>query len=227
MYKTLPTNTRPLALDITPKEFTQEWVKCVQDKTSDLSTVLSMMQPVFDNWKCLLSTTVEKDDISYITLCKLLSPEPEKAREYIDLWLEWIKVNSDIISELQYIFIERIRKFRYVPTLANAKMIEYIVAKDLKLGIYHHMRYTLRLLGREALYHADIEENLEVQIVEIVPDFLLLKKIDKGLNKWQSYLFYMIREGYSSVHRSELTKIHRRNLYNEEKKIWHLIKQTL
>ena len=99
--------------------------------------------------------------------------------------------------------------------------------KDLKLGIYHHMRYILRLLKREALYHADIDNTFEIPMLTETPDFLLLNKIDIGLNKWQSYLFHMIREGYTSVQRSELTKIHRRNLYNEEQKIWHLIKQTL
>jgi len=227
MYKTLPTNIRSLALEVSAEEFSEEWIRCIKDKQSDLSKILSMMEPVFARWEDLFYLDIEKNDISYLTLLRLLAPNLEESKEFVDLWLEWIRVNSDIRSELQYIFIERMRKFRFTPKLASPKMMEYIVARDLKLAIYHHIRDTVRLLRREAMYHSDIGENLEIPVEDIVPDFFLLDKVKMGLNKWQSYLFFMIREGYTSVKRSELTKIHRRDLYKEEKKIWHLIKQTL
>ena len=228
MYKMLPTNTRPLKLKHSSEEFTQEWIRCIQDKTSDLSKIITMMRPVFKHWGQLLSAGTAKDDIGHTTLCRLLSPSSqEEALSKIKLWLQWIKANSDITSELQYIFLERMRKFRYTPTLASPIMVEYLIAKDFKLGIYHHIRYTLRLLAREALYHSEMEANLEIPTDGSQIDWLLLKNIETELTTWQSYLLFMIKQGYSSIKRSELTKIHRRNLHNEEKKIWHLIKQTL
>lgn len=227
MYKKLPKNTRPLALEIETEDFVEEWKKCVTDKQSDLSILIDMMNPVFIKWENLLSKKDLSDDIGYTTLCKLISPNPEEAKETISLWLQYIENTSDFMSEIQYIFIERMRKFKYVPTLASSIMVEYVVAKDLKLALYHHIRYVSRLINREALYHSDIESNLEIQIEEELPDFFLLKNIDADLNPWQSYLFFMIKEGYSSVKRSELTRIHRRNLYKEEQTIWHLIKQKL
>ena len=105
-------------------------------------------------------------------------------------------------------------------------MVEYIVAKDFKLGLYHHIRYILRLVERDAIYHAETEQNILILTYTEMPDWLFLKKINIDFNKWQSYLFYMIKEGYTSIQRSELTKIHRRNLYKEEQKIWQSLKQT-
>lgn len=227
MYKKLPTNTRPLALEMPSKEFVKIWTSCIEDKKSDLTELLKAMNPVFDRWVKLFTSELHEDDINYLTLCKLISPDSDEAKKSLSIWLQYIEVNSDLKSELQYIFIERMRKFRYIPTLASNKMIEYIIAKDFKLGIHHHVRYILRLVSREALYHADIDTTIEIGISEEVPDYFLLKRINLDLTQWQSYLFFMIQQGYSSVKRSELTRIHRRNLYNEEQKIWHLIKQTL
>ena len=223
MYKKVSTSTRPLPLKINSEEFAKEWLKCVSNKSADLSSLLEMMHPVFDTWKKQILFKENIDEINFTTLCRLLSSKPNKALEKIDLWANWVENNSSIINELQYIFLERIRKFKYKPTSAKPIMVEYIVARDFKLGIYHHMRKILRLINRDAIYNLEDKYDFEIAITFKTPDYLLLKNI--GLTPWQSYLFYLLKQGYSSTARSKLTKLHRRNLHKEEKQIWLLLKR--
>ena len=227
MYKKLPKNVRSLDLKVDSKTFKEEWIRCASDKQSDLTSLLQMMEPVFEKWEAQLTNENIQEDINFITLCQLISPNPSEAVDSIRKWVEIIKESSSIKDEICYIFIERIRKVRYIPTLANSKMIEYIVAKDLKYGIYHHMRYTLRLSEREAWYRVIDVPNFDIAVEYVMTDCLLMKKIKMKMTKWQSYLFHMITEGYTSVKRSTMTKIHRRNLYKEEKIIWDSLKQML
>ena len=222
MYKHLPTSTRPLPLAVSSKTFTDEWLLCIGDYQKDLTSLLLMMEPVFIYWEKQLTREIIEDDINFLTLCKLISKEPEEALAKIKRWRSWVKSNSDIKSELQYIFIERVRKLRYKPTFAQPLMVEYIVAKDFKLGLYHHIRYILRLVDRDAIYNVE-EREFDIAVTFDLPDYLLLQNI--GLNIWQSYLFHLIKQGYNSITRSVLTKLHRRNLYNEERKIWLRLKQ--
>ena len=227
MYKKLPKNVRSLNLKVKPSVFKEEWIKCASDKKSNLTSLLKIMDPVFDNWVAQLTNKDISDDINFITLCQLISPNPSEALQMIKKWVEIIEETSSLKDEICYIFIERIRKIRYIPTLANAKMIEYIVAKDLKHGIYHHIRYTLRLSERDAWYNVVDLPDFDIGVEYIMTDCLLMDNLKLKLTNWQSYLFHMISEGYSSVKRSTMTKIHRRNLYKEEKIIWDSLKQML
>jgi hypothetical protein len=59
----------------------------------------------------------------------------------------------------------------------------------------------------------------------LTEDFLLLKNLN--LDAWQSYILYLIKEGYTSIDRAHLTKTNRRNLFREEKQIWESLKQML
>ena len=227
MEKLLPTNCRPLQLDHSSEDFASEWSKCINNKASDLTKILEMMEPAFDYWEHLFLKREDKSDILYVTLCKLLSPKPNEAIEKIKIWLNWIEANSDLKSEFVYIFIERVRKFKFAPTKAAPVMLEFVVAKDFKYGIYHHIRGILRLINRDAFFSASLETDLEILVFEEPPDFLLLRKIDMNTTNWQSYLFSLLKKGYSSIKRSEFTNIHRRTLYNEEQKLWEHLKQLL
>lgn len=225
MYKTLPQNCRSLPLHVDGGEFSKEWLRCISDKESDLTELIEMMQPVFQHWKRKLLSIDMKDDINYLTLCRLLSPDSDKALKLIKNWIDWAEINSTIIEELEYLFVIRTRKFKYKPALARSSMIEYIVARDFKHGLYHHIRFANRLKERDALYHSESIENIEIAVEFDTPDYFLLDAIKN--NEWDSYLFHLISQGYTSVERSTLTKIHRRNLYKEEKEIWDLAKQKL
>ncbi|MBM08029.1 MAG: hypothetical protein CMF69_00395 [Magnetovibrio sp.] len=227
MYKKLPTNVRSLQLNVTPEEFKKEWTACITDKTADLTRLIAMMEPTFDHWEKMLTSGGGGSDINFLTLCQLISKDSDEALNNISLWVDSITHESSVKSEILYIFLERMRKFRYVPTLANAEMIEYIVARDLKLGIYHHIRYTLRLCKRDAFYRVVDAPGFQVAVQTELPDFILLAKMKINLTKWQSYLFYLISQGYTTVKRSAMTKTHRRNLYKEEQKIWDSLKQML
>ena len=223
MYKTLPTNRRPLPLKVESSTFGDLWKSCILDKQSDLTTILQMMEPVFNHWEMLLRTKDFNQDINLLTLCRMLDPDPSEAISKIESWVLWADSSSSVIEELIYIFIERIRKFRYTPSSASDKMIEYIVAKDFKRGLYHHIRAINRLKTRDALFYSETFDENDFAINTVFPDFYVLNIIKS--NNWKSYLFHLISQGYSTTERSELTKLHRRNLYKEEKKLCQLVKQ--
>ena len=156
MYKELPKNVRPLKLEIDSSDFIKEWSNCIEDKSSDLTNLLLMIRPAIAHWKKLLTGSISRIDINFITLCRLIDPSnPNKALKIIEDWLKWVNENSSLDDELTYIFIERTRKFRYSPKLASSRMAEFIVARDFKLGIYHHIRYITRLMKRDAYYYRD------------------------------------------------------------------------
>ena len=225
MYKTLPKNIRSLPLTVDGRVFSKEWLKCIDEPESDLTKLIDMMKPVFIHWENKLLLLDLSDDINYLTLCKLISIDLEEALSHINTWIEWAQNTSSIREELEYIFIQRMRKFKYKPALARPAMIEYIVARDFKLGIHHHMRSINRLVNRDALFSAEGLENNDIIDEVDFPDFFLLDTIKQ--NNWDSYLFHLIKNGYTSTERSQIVKIHRRNLFKEEQQIWHLLKQKL
>lgn len=225
MYKTFPTNRRPLPLKVDSSSFVSVWKSCAKDKRSDLTQLIQMMDPVFDRWEEFLLRENHDIDINFLTLCRMLSSDPDTALEKIDKWIEWAQSSSSIKEELQLIFLERIRKIKYTPDMASDTMVEYVVARDFKRALHHHIRAINRLKFRDCLYHADIFDEIVVETYNDEVDIWILDKIKS--NKWNSYLFHLISEGYTSKQRSELTKIHRRTLYNEEKNLCHLLKPKL
>ena len=111
---------------------------------------------------------------------------------------------------------------RYTPDMAGDKMVEYVVARDLKRALYKHIRAINRLKHRDCLYKAQVFDEIVIETYTNEVDIWVLDKIKS--NKWNSYLFHLISEGYTSKQRSDLTKMHRRTLYNEEKKLCQLLK---
>jgi len=227
MEDPLPTNCRPLNLNHSSEEFSQEWRNCILDASSDLTCIIDMMEPAFLHWGKVFLKKEHEPDMLYTTLCKLLSSEKAKAEEKITLWLDWVDKNSTLEDEFKFIFIERVRKFKYIPEQATPIMVEFIVAKDFKYGIYHQIRSVTRLLKRDALFSANFENDFEISVFEEPADILLLKTIEINTNNWQSYLFSLLKRGYTSIKRSEFTKIHRKTLYNEETKLWEHLKLLL
>jgi hypothetical protein len=223
MYKTLPTDRRALPLQADSSIFVASWKQCILDKKSDLTEVLEMMEPVFIRWEELLTLRDLREDINFLTLCRMLDPDPEIALAKVKKWTEWAETSSSIKDELIFIFIERVRKLRYPPASASNKMVEYIVAKDFKRGIHHHIRAITRLKSRDALFYSETFDENEFEKYITYPDYFVLNMLRS--NKWNSYLFHLISEGYTIGQRSELTKLHRRNLYKEEKKLCRLAKQ--
>jgi hypothetical protein len=222
MYKTFPTNRRPLPLDVDSHSFASVWKACAKNKQSDLTKLLQMMEPVFERWEVFLLRVDHNIDINFLTLCRMLSKNPDIALYKIDNWIKWAKSSSSIKEELQLIFLERIRKIKYTPDVASDVMVEYVVARDFKRALHHHIRAINRLKFRDCLFYADIFDEIVVETYTNEVDIWILDRIKS--NKWNSYLFHLITEGYTSRQRSELTRIHRRTLYNEEKKLCQLLK---
>lgn len=221
----LPTNVRPLDLPIESKVLADEWLFCIDKKDSDLKKLLLMIRPALKIWaKYFLGIIDGREDINYVTLCKLLSSNMLEATQMIQNWVSWVG-KENLLSELEFIFIGQIRKIRYSPNLASPRMVEYIIARDLKTGIYNHIRKTNRLLKRDALHYCDDNTNFTTETFSPTEHDSLLRSRTEKLGQWGTYLAHLVQDGYTSVERAKLLHLDRRNLYREEEKIWHLLRK--
>lgn len=225
MPKPLPTNVRPMTLDVSSEIFTSEWGRCILDKKYDMTKLITMIKPFVKEWEYQLKQQSKEQNINYVTLCKLLSEDSAESLKMIKCWVSWAESTSTIENELTYLFLERVRRFKYYPTLARPVMVEYVVARDYKLGLKHFIRNVWRQHGRDALLTAEYDVDYDKKISYSYQDPFIFDK--DNMSPWHLYLLNLVLSNYNTTERSELTHIHRRNLYIEEKKIWDSIKQRL
>ena len=219
-------SSRPMPINVDTQTFIDEWKYCILDNKSDTTKLFKMLDPFFKHWEKQLKREDAIEHINYTTLCSLLSDNIESSLDQISTWLSWVESTSTVRNELRYIFLERIRKFKYYPSLAKPIMVEYVVARDFKLALKKYIVSIWRKTKRDAHFIADYNVDLDLEFDYSYFDPLVNKQLEK-LNNWQQYLLKLIIEQYSSKDRSELTLIHRRNLHIEEKKIWDLVKLKL
>ena len=218
--------SRPIPIDVETQTLIDEWKLCISDKQSDTTNLFKMLDPFFAHWERQLRRIDKVEHINYSTLCSLLSDNFDISLQKIAAWVKWVDSTSTIKNELAYIFLERIRKFKYYPNLARPIMVEYVIARDFKLALRHHIVGIWRRINRDAHHKAEYNVDLNLEVDYTYSDPIVYKHLEK-LDTWQYYLLKLIIDQYSSKERSELTLIHRRNLYIEEKKIWDLVKLKL
>ena len=199
-------------------------MSCILDKTSDMTRLLEVIDPFISKWEDLLTGKEETKDINYIALCRMLSPkDPAIAIEKISSWVQSIHAPGSVYDELVYLFIERVRRIKYKPKLAKPLAIEHIVANDFRMGLNHVIRGACRRIERDAFTKAESYEKIEIPVLVEYADYLLIENLN--LDRWESYLLHLLKQGFSSVERSQLTHFHRRSLYTQEQNLWHLLKQ--
>lgn len=215
-----------MPLVVTSEEYAQEFKLAVASADSDITKLLEVSQPYLDQWEQQLTHVDTEKELNYIILCRLLSPkEPEKALEMIAAWVKWAETSSSVKEELQYLFLQRIRRFKYSPTLARPVTIEYVIARDFKYGLHHFISYAYAKRQRDALDRAESTDTIELSYVPTIPDYLLMNNMK--LNRWQSYLFQLMLDRDTSTSRAKLSHYKRSNLFHEEKKIWQLLNKKL
>lgn len=225
MFRILPKNQKPLSPRTNTESLVEEWKSVCMDKTSDLSDLCQLMRPALQSWTNILRSGKYYKDINIYTLSRLLSPSIDISNKMIDAWIAEVETTSSLLDELTLLFIERVRAVKYIPRAKSDLIIEYVIARDLKLALkdkiiqYWDKRIDLCALER---YYSS---NFEYQHYDKLPDYYLLNIIKQDY--WMYYLCCLIYEGYTSVQRSDLTKIKRQNLYREEKQLWHLLRSKL
>jgi len=117
-----------MPMDVETIPFITEWKKCILDSSNDTTKLFVMLDPFLKHWERQLRRQDDIEHINYTTLCCLLAEDKINALESISNWISWVESTSTIKNELTYIFLERIRKFKYYPSLARPFMVEYIIA---------------------------------------------------------------------------------------------------
>lgn len=225
-YKFCSTNIRPMPLEVSSEVFADEWHKCWEDKESDLTTLFLMVKPLLLHWERMFTIPTYNKDIQYIALCKYLAPnDPDEAITKLAQWVEWAENTTSVLEELEFIFMRRIRSMGYYPKFAKPISVEYVIVTDFRYAVNAAIRSVLSIAVHEIDYAKNSCISPGLLIEYDLPDYLLLKNL--SFSKWESYLFYLVLEGYSSYEISRITRIPRETYYYEEKQIWQCLKARL
>jgi hypothetical protein len=225
MFKTLPKTQKPFPLTLDSEKFAASYIVAHKDKTSDLTEVIKLVMPALKHWDDCLKNNNYSSDINMLTLCRLLSNKPAKAITMIRNWVVETNKVSSTIDELIFLFIKRARKIKYLPRAKAPVMIEYVVARDLKLALKEEIKKSWIKTTCRLGYSAKNNLQLEEKMYDKLPDYYALNIIRESF--WLYYLCTLIYQGYTSIERSNLTQIKRQNLYREEKQLWQLLKSKL
>lgn len=225
MFRILPKNQKPLSLKTNSQSLVQEWKSVCLDKRSDLSKLCKLIEPSLQTWANILTTGKYYKDINTYTLARLLSPSIDLSHKMIHAWINEVETTSSLMDELNLLFIERVRAVKYIPKAKSDLIIEYVIARDLKLALkdkivqYWNKRINFSAFERYCNY------TFSQTHYDKLPDYYLLNIIKQDY--WMYYLCCLLHEGYTSIQRSDLTKIKRQNLHREEKQLWHLLRSKL
>jgi len=225
MLRTLPNSQKPLSSDTDTSALVAEWKSVCLDHSSDLTNIYTIIKPSLVHWEKILSSGRYIEDINIYTLVNLLSEDVNQGAIILKTWVSETKRTSSILDELTFIFIKRMRKVKYIPRANSDKIIEYVIARDLKLGLKDEILSFWSRYRRENSFNVNEISTDNFVYYDKLPDYYLVDTIKKDY--WLYYLCSLIYQGYTSIQRSELTHIKRQNLYREEKELWHLLKSRL
>lgn len=218
-YRNLPTNVRPMPLQVTSDEFVEEWFTCWKNPEADMSKLLHISKPWVNHWIQMLDNPEYPKDINYISLCALLSHSSEEALRMIDTWKKQTKSLVSLEDELTYLFVVHVRTANYFPTRASRAVIaEYVIARDFK----HCLKKNIKRVASRGVDSFDTECKLDTN--ETDPECILISKM--GLSRWENYLLELLKTGASALDISKTTHIPRETFYYEEKDLWHKLRET-
>jgi len=205
-YKKINPNKKNLPATIDSNLFKSLWVQALEDKQSDLTNLLSLLEPFFQ--KLIQQFLTFKNlDFTFVSLCQYISPDPKQAITKINNWIE----NSDsIYSDIVFCFIKRTRAIKKIPTKGRPLMVEYYFITDFK--------YELSKYIKKQKYNTTNNIKQEYSEIKLNINFE---------NNWQEYLYNLYMQGYNNSEISQLTKLSRKTIIKEGKKLCQCLKHKL
>jgi hypothetical protein len=225
MYKVLPTDTRPMPLEVSSKSFATAWKKCFEGKRSDLTELFTVIQPFLFHWEQLLTNVEYNKDIHYISMCTRLSHDEDTALAMIRTWLTYLKrLDVSVQEELQFIMMRKIRNFRFFPEKAEPEVAEWAFAQYFKMGLLDRIQaISKKGAAVTTVSLEELEETHEYTYHSSYPDTMLVRSLH--LDSWDSYLLYLLRQGTNSSGMSMLMHLPRATFFEEERFLWDSLRQ--
>lgn len=206
IYKKVKIERKNLPPEIDSKTFKELWISALEDKASDLTTLLSYLKPFFKKLEKQILTLTNLD-YTFMSICSFVSKDPKESYKKIKKW----KKNSDsIMSDLQFCFIKRVREINKIPRKATPLMVEYFFITDYK--------YELSKFIRKQKYNISIP----------IPEPYLTNQITIDFkNNWYNYLYSLYMQGYTNTEISKITKLSRKTIIKEGAKLCQCLKHKL
>lgn len=208
---------RPLPIPTPSEIFGPELARCITDKRSDLSEVLSLLRPFLHHLGHQLRLQAQPDFHS-LALLGMLSQDPERATAMLRYWARQSDLLGSVEEELEILLIERLRRLEYVSEKANPVMLEWLLVTDLRQQLCNRIRYRWRRRPQRLPSEPTIEEAQE-------PEVWILDAIAR--DPWHHYLFFLAsKEARLGLRVQATTHIPRETYYWEERALWlHATKQ--
>lgn len=192
---------------INSKQFKKVWVAALQDKKSDLTELISLLNPFLEY---VLKELYSKNDSFFLlSLLSLIDKDLNKSLKKLNFFLK----TKDVREEIIFCIISRCRHLKKIPKRAKPLMAEYYFVLDFKYALS-------KLIKKQK--HFFLEENNTTQYYSDIFYF------DKSfMDPWQKYLYYMYGWGYNTTEISQLTKLSRKTLIKDKEKLCQCLKLKL
>lgn len=205
-YKKINPNKKNLPSSIDSELFKKLWIEALEDKDSDVTELLKLLDPFFQKLIDQI-LTFRQLDFNFVSLCQYISPDPTQAATKIK---NWVKNSDSIYSDMIYCFMKRLRAVKKIPKNGRPLMVEYYFITDFK--------YELSKFIKKQKYNINNPIKQEYSEVKLNITFD---------NNWQKYLYNLYMQGYNNSEISQLTKISRKTIIKEGKKLCQCLKHKL
>lgn len=201
----IPKRNLPDSID--SKSFKKVWIAALQDKKSDLTELMLLLNPFLEY--VLQELYFKKDSFFLLSLLSLIDEDLSKSLKKLNLFLK----TKDTREEIILCIISRCRQLKKIPARAKPYMVEYYFVLDFK--------YAFSKLIKKQKYIFLEEDTLS----HFYSDIFYLDK--SFMDPWQKYLYYMYGCGYNTTEISQLTNLSRKTLIKDKEKLCQCLKLRL
>ena len=215
LYKAFDLKSDPIPLNVDPKTFRAEFLRCIKDNKSDLTLLRQYMQPFMNMWIQQFQQPEAPRSFGYVLLILNLYAAVEDPFKQIEIWKQEV---PDIQAELDFVFVRLVRKFNKIV------LDDFHVKRVISLYFKGLLRREI-LKARPTVDKRYLELSYEDEGYEpSYPDHFFIKHLN--LSPWEHYMFLLESQGYSLFDIRDFSKIPRETFYYEEKGLWKLLKHA-
>lgn len=217
-YRLMSTEKRAMPLLVSSEEFIEEWHSCLKDKARNLSKLLEMTKPFFDNWENMLLEPGAEKDLGYMSFVFLVDGAGFDPIEDIKSWASYLKQTDDLRPTLVRNLLLLLKELRYTSRSA------------FKAEVFISVMFVRRLLSEFKKTKAPLDFPVEASTFSELahtdshPDWLFIK--NAKWNRWEGYLLTLYLKGIQNAYELSLQScIPYTTITREDNNLWHHLNQ--
>ena len=226
------TDIEPIIINIKYEKFLKYLIEYNKGKHHRIDSLIESLDVTIKYWAHLIENHLYYEDFTIYSLCKFLNSDDRPIgpiKEKLEIYLDYNKRNDiSVESDITLLFCEFFAKKTLYKNAQYEKPFKlfFHIAMEMKYLMFNYIRKILQLCKRDLYFHKEsLYFDHQDEFYEDSHDIIyLLNQID-NISPWYSYLFKLIKEGFSIRERCELLYLTPNELHKEENLIWQLLKQ--